>query len=30
MMMTLDELSKETERDRSTTFRSLQKLVTRE
>jgi predicted transcriptional regulator len=26
--MTLDEISKETDRDRSTTFRSLQKLVT--
>src|SRR5918995_3050229 len=26
-MMTLDEVSKETDRDRSTTFRSLQKLV---
>lgn len=26
--MTLDEVSKETDRDRSTTFRSLQKLVT--
>src|SRR5918995_752006 len=27
-MMTLDEVSKEADRDRSTTFRSLQKLVT--
>ena len=30
MMIILNEVSKEVDRDRSTTFRSLQKLVTRE